>query len=48
VDDAIRLHDSGVSTEFLRSRASSGTARPTTESTIRSWARGGEDSTPNP
>ena len=48
VDDAILLHDSGVSTEFLRSRASSGTARPTTESTIRSWARGGEDSTPNP
>lgn len=43
VEDAIRLHDSGVSTEYLRSRAARGGARLTTDETIRSWARGGDD-----
>jgi hypothetical protein len=43
VEDAIRLHDNGVSTEFMRSRSSGASARPTTDATIRSWARGGTD-----
>jgi hypothetical protein len=44
VDDAIRLHSSGVSTEFMRSRVAKATERPSTDATIRSWARGGDDS----
>jgi hypothetical protein len=48
VDDAIRLHGSGVSTEFMRSRAARGTERPSTDATLRSWARGGDDSAGTP
>jgi hypothetical protein len=48
VDDAIRLRGSGVSTEFMRSRAAKATERPSTDATIRSWARGGDDSSATP
>jgi hypothetical protein len=48
VDDVIRLHGSGVSTEFMRSRAAKGTERPSTDATLRSWARGGDDSAGTP
>jgi hypothetical protein len=47
VGDAIRLHGSGVSTEFMRSRAAKETERPSTDATIRSFARG-EDPIPTP